>query len=807
MAPVRGSTAMAAGRGGVRVTRDRLFVAQRVVRYVRHPECLQLDLVAGTVERATVEVRVYAPGVFRVTMRYGDAPVEATGIVRASPLTDWSLVESEGELWVQAARYALRIRLDRWHLELVNEEGRVLAETLEDDVTLTGSLYSPGTGVEVRAEDLGTAWDMRWDPQRAYLTWRLRPGEHVWGGGEKFTALDRRGQRLTMWNTDALGVRSETSYKNVPFYLSSNGYGLYVDSARRVVFDFGQRSTRAITVEVPGGALDAYLIAGGNPAEILSAFTALTSRPPVPPKWSFGLWISTGFDRLDRAKAEAEVAKIREQGIPCDVYHFDCFWLRDFHWCDLTWDTSRFPEPAEMLRRIKELGFRICVWINPYVSVHSEMFREGVERKYFALRPDGRPYVANLWLDMQPAMGIVDFTNPQAVAWFQSKLETLMDMGVDTFKTDFGEDIPEDAVFSDGRTGRDIHNLYALLYQRAVFETIERRSGRAIIWARAACAGCQAYPTHWSGDPACTFDDMAAVLRAGLSNSASGFAYWSHDIGGFKGIPTPELYVRWAQFGLLSPHARCHSQTPRFPWDFGERVLAIFRDYARLRYRLGPYIYSYAHLAARTGLPLVRPMFLEFPDDPTCAPLDRQYMFGRELLVAPVLDPKGEVQFYLPRGKWVHLLTGDLLEGGRWVKQTLPLEQIPIYLRENGMVPMGPVVNQLSEQRLDDLEVHALVVSSASFQLQDDDVGLTLRAERSEHALTFSAESDRGEWRGSWRLRFHDVGQAPRNVSAGGVDLPYRSETERSTGVPGWWMEAGQLVVQFAGARCEVLFG
>lgn len=790
---------------------ERHFLVEKAIAHQVHPDRVELQCVAD-LERMNMQVRVHGDQIFGIRMQYGAtkeaaAQAPASDIVLAPPQSGFSVKEEAGALDISTKTNTLRIEFDPWRIVLLDSDGRTLAESLYDDFTLTGQRYSPGAGVCVLADDLNTDWDIRWEHQKSYLTLRLRHDERVWGGGEKFTAFDRRGQRLTMWNIDTLGTRSELAYKNIPFFISSRGYGLYIDNTDRVELDIGNQSIRALSATAPGGVLDFYLIAGETPRQILEHYTSLTGRPALPPRWSFGLWISTCFDRLDRQRAEALTAQIRESAIPCDVFHFDCFWLRDHHWCDLTWDESRFPNPAEMLAGMKAKGFRICVWTNPFVSIHSEMFKEGDAKGYFLRRPNGETYVANLWLDLQPAMGVVDFTNPEAVAWYKEKHRKLMEMGVDTFKTDFGEDLPVDAVYANGRPATAMHNLYPLLYQGAVFEAVKETASEGIIWARAACAGSQRYPTHWSGDPGCTFDDMAAVLRAGLSNSLSGLAFWSHDVGGFKGVPTRELYIRWAQFGFLSPHVRCHSQTPRFPWEFDEEATAIFRSFAELRYRMLPYIYSYAHEAAATGVSPARPMMLEFPADPACYVLDAQYMFGREILVAPVLSEGGQVTFYLPEGQWCHLLDGEIVEGGRWLARAYELDSLPVFIRENSLVPTGPLMAYDDGSEADSFLVDAFVTSAAEFHLQDRGVNARLTALRTADRLQFSVEAasegfDPAEK--TWEVRLRGVSSV-KQVLCGEKPIGQLTEEARQSGRAGWWQDELGVVIRLEGNSCEAI--
>jgi len=378
-----------------------------------------------------------------------------------------------------------------------------------------------------------------------------------------------------------------------------------------------------------------------------------------------------------------------ERDLPLSVFHFDCFWMREFTWTDFTWDDRVFPDPDAMLRRLHDRGLRVSVWINPYIAQRSVLFADGVANGYFVRRPDGSPWQWDLWT---PGMALVDFTNPDAVRWYQGHLRRLIAQGVDCFKTDFGERIPTDVVWHDGTDPERMHNLYAQLYNAAVHEVLvdERGAGEAVLFARSATTGGQMMPVHWGGDNSSTFASMAETLRGGLSLAWSGFAFWSHDIGGFEGTPDPAVFKRWIAYGMLSSHSRFHgSDSYRVPWAFDDEAVEVTRTFSRLKLRLMPYLYAAAREATATGVPVMRPMALEFPDDPTTLHLDRQYMLGADLLVAPVFSASGDVSFYLPEGEWTHLLTGERVEGGGWRRETHGFDSLPLYVRPGAVLPWG----------------------------------------------------------------------------------------------------------------------
>ena len=517
----------------------------------------------------------------------------------------------------------------------------------------------------------------------------LAVGERIYGLGERFGPLVKNGQSVSIWNEDG-GTVSDLAYKNVPFYLSSRGYGLLVNSPGRVDFEIGTERVSQIQISVQQEELDYYVIHGPALKDVLEKYTRLSGRPALPPAWSFGLWLSTSFTTQYNEKTVNEfIDGMATRGIPLQVFHFDCFWMKERHWCNFEWDTDAFPDPVGMLKRIHAKGLKVCLWINPYISQMSELFSEGAEQNLFVKRADGSVYQRDAW---QPGMALVDFTNPAAVDWYCAKLHALLDMGADCFKTDFGELIPVDVVYHDGSDTALMHNYYTYLYNKAVFELLENYHGKgnALLFARSATAGCQKFPVHWGGDCFATFESMAEDLRGGLSFCLSGAAFWSHDIGGFAGKADPALYKRWVAFGLLSTHSRLHgSESYRVPWIFDEESVAVMHHFVELKNRLLLYLFSAAKDANEFGWPVMRAMVLEFPDDPACQYLDRQYMLGSSLLVAPVFRADSVAEYYLPQGRWTHLLTGAVVEGGHWQRETIDFMTVPVFVRENSLLPLS----------------------------------------------------------------------------------------------------------------------
>ncbi|KIJ55857.1 glycoside hydrolase family 31 protein [Sphaerobolus stellatus SS14] len=498
------------------------------------------------------------------------------------------------------------------------------------------------------------------------ICFSLSPGETFYGLGERFGPFIRNGQAIDMWHEDG-GTDSPIAYKDVPFLISSKGYGIFVDSADIVSFEVQSERMDKVQISLPGEHLRVLIINGPHPKRILELYTAITGRPSIPAPWTFGLWLTTSFlTSYDEETVTGFLDGLEQREIPLSVFHFDCFWMRGHQWCDFEFDKDYFPDAPKFLERLHARGLKICVWINSYIGQESPLFDEGEQKGYFIKRLDGSTWQTDRW---QAGMAIVDFTNPDAKRWYQSHLARLMDMGVDAFKTDFGERIPWDKVkFFDGSDPRIHHNYYTQLYNQAVFEIMVEKRGleQACLFARSATAGGQRFPVHWGGDCSTLWTGMGEALRGSISLGLAGFGFSATDIGGFKApgdravAPEPALYKRWVQWGLLASHSRLHgSTTYRVPWEIepdSSEASEVLKAAVELKHRLMPYILAAAKQANETGIPILRAMFLEFPEDPTCWKLDLQYMFGSDLLVAPIFSEDGEITYFVPKGRWVGLL-------------------------------------------------------------------------------------------------------------------------------------------------------
>ncbi|MFI5882232.1 alpha-xylosidase [Streptomyces sp. NPDC051554] len=643
------------------------------------------DLLKGPV--VTISAHAPMPDVIGVTFTHfeGEQPrgpqfdVQKEEFAVHTSYDDEHATLTSGTLSVKVARTG------PWHVDFL-AHGR----------TLTGSgpkgmgIMRDATGAHYLREQLG-----------------LQVGTSVYGLGERFGPLVKNGQVVDMWNADG-GTATEQAYKNIPFYLTDAGYGVFVDHPGKVSFEVGSEAVSRVQFSVESQQLTYYVIYGPTPKDILRKYSALTGRPALPPAWSFGLWLSTSFTTsYDEETVTSFIEGMRERELPLSVFHFDCFWMREFNWCDFQWDPRVFPDPEGMLARLKERGLHISVWINPYIAQRSPLFAEGKALGHLLRRPDGSVWQWDLW---QPGMALVDFTSPAARDWYAGKLEALLAQGVDCFKTDFGERVPVDVAYADGADPERMHNYYTYLYNRTVFDVLRkhRGEGEAVVFARSATTGSQKYPVHWGGDCEATYESMAESLRGGLSLGLSGFGYWSHDIGGFEGTPTPALFKRWLAFGLLSSHSRLHgSSSYRVPWLFDEESVDVLRQFTRLKLSLMPYLYETARTASAEGVPMMRAMVLEFPDDPGCAHLERQYMLGPDLLVAPVFTDDGDVSYYVPEGTWTHYLTGRTVTGPRWVREKHGFDSVPLLVRPGAVIPVGAVADRPDYDHADGVTLRA----------------------------------------------------------------------------------------------------
>lgn len=505
----------------------------------------------------------------------------------------------------------------------------------------------------------------------------LFPGEKIVGGGESFTQLDKRGQKLVLMANDTQSAATPQMYKPVPFFISNRGYGFFINTTSPVTADIGNTYDGCNTLYTGDDQLDIFFFIG-SPKEILSEYTTLTGKSPLPPLWSFGLWMSRFSYRSDiEVKSIAE--KLRYHQVPCDVIHIDAGWFKKGINCDFCFNPETFPEPKKMISELRENGFRVSLWQIPYFTPLNPIFDEVVSKGLFVKDHNG---------NLSGEDAILDFSNEETKKWYGEKITALLKMGVSAIKADFGEAAPFHGHYASGRTGFYEHNAYALRYTGLVHSITKEVNGENIIWARSAWAGGQRNPVHWGGDAEVSDIGMAGTLRAGLSLGLSGFSFWSHDIGGFPTVPNEELFKRWSLFGLFTSHSRVHGFPPREPWEFSQDFLEIFRKLTEMKYRLMPYIYAQAALCARNGWPFLKALLFNYPDDPGCWFIEDEYLFGDDILVAPIMETNRKSRrVYLPEGKWIDYLSAKEYSGLTW--HEIQAAEIPgiLLVRSGSVIP------------------------------------------------------------------------------------------------------------------------
>ena len=649
-----------------------------------------------------LEVSCVGPGTFRLRVGAHTRPDYGLVVARAQRC---EVTRGEEDLWsFTAGGVRLELTGEPLRFHLVQDGQRLLSSTTDEH--FRGFTRLPSIG---RTRD-GGEW---------IVAFALHSGEPVYGLGERFGPLNKRGQLLASRVEDALGVNTGAAYKCAPFWWSpgakAGAWGVFVNTPARVVHGVGHPgwSHRSCVAVVEDEALDLFFIAGRDPAQILERYTLLTGRAPGVPLWSLGLWVSRAYYRTAEEAIEVAAA-LRERKIPADVIALDgrAAWDVQTRF-DFRWDASRYPDPPAALARIKKHGLKVCVWEYPYVSVHSPLFIDLAKRGFLLKAANGDPYIFD-W-DTSPATspfsgvmtplppsGIVDFTCPDAYDWWRDAHQTLFSAGVDVIKSDFGEHVPDDAVAYNGDRGARLHNVYPLLYNHCVHDATRKFTSDAatpIVWSRSGWSGSQRYPMHWGGDPQSDWEGLAASIRGALSWGMSGGPYHSTDIGGFYGSaqPNAELYLRWLQMSVFSSHMRVHGIGPREPWAFGEQAEAIARRWIEFRYRLLPYLQSVIAQATATGMPVMRAMPLAFPGNALTRAYETQFMCGDALLVAPIIASGGEAEVALPPGAWYDLASRQRLPGRQVVRYRATLEKFPVFGREGYVLPLGPVVQSTRE--------------------------------------------------------------------------------------------------------------
>jgi alpha-D-xyloside xylohydrolase len=676
---------------------------------------------------ATLRVRAASPNALRLTLTPGGpwrpgSDGEADGILVDPAPGDTTLAVETADGRTTFATAALRLEVVHrpfaWSLS--RRDGRVLARSGGDRRQVAGLPYAAA---------------LAFGDSFTSMSVELGAGEVVAGLGEQFASVVHNGRRLRLVADDALGTGGEMVYKAAPVLHSSAGYTLFVHSPGPLTVDAGASHSSVLEVECEETErLDFFLMGGDELEGRLGEYTALTGRMPVPPRWAFGVWMSRCRYR-SRAELEEAAAGMRSRGIPCDVLHIDPDWLvRDLLNCDFEWSEEKYPDPRGMIERLHGDGFRVSVWELPYLDPGSPLYEEAEREGYLVRTAEGgtASVAGTPSRDGRPR-GVVDFSNPVARRWWQQQNQKLLDLGVDVLKCDFGEGVPDAALMSDGRPGRRWRNLYPLWYNRTVAEAMRSAGRDGLLWGRSGWAGSQRYPAQWGGDPEASVAGLATQLRAGIGWGLSAPGVWGHDIGGFYGRgPSPELYIRWAQVGCLSPLTRFHGLSPREPWRFGPKAEEVVRSFAELRYRLLPYLLSAAGEASRWGLPVMRSVAFERSDDPCLWRVEHEYLLGRDLLVVAVLSESPEpveTPVVLPPGEWTDFWTGERFEGPRRMVVSAPLERIPLYVRAGAVVPMGPAGQHTAAIDPDDWELHWWPGPARQTRILDGELDFVYRPE------------------------------------------------------------------------------
>ena len=648
----------------------------------------------------------------------------------------WKLARIAGGYRYTSTAGSVTILENPWHVEFRDAQGRLLTKTnhASDNAAQLDPVL-PFSFVR-RTSDYSRS---------VAAVFSLSPGEKLFGCGESFTQLDKRGQKVVLWANDANGVETGRMYKPIPFFLSNRGYGMFVHTSAPATFDFGASYGNTNALLLGDDALDLFVFLG-EPKDILNEYTTLTGKPSMPPLWSFGLWMSR-ITYFSEDETRAVAAKLRQNRIPSDVIHLDTGWFENDWRCDYKFSTTRFKDPAKMIADLKRDGFHISLWQLPYFVPKNSLFPE-ILAKGLAVR-DGK---GNLPYED----AVLDFTSPATVQWYQDKIAGLLKMGVGAIKVDFGEAAPLTGIYANGRSGFYEHNLYPLRYNKAVADITRQVTGENIIWARSAWAGSQRYPLHWGGDSGAQDSSMAATLRGGLSFGLSGFTFWSHDIGGFAAKTPEELYRRWMPFGMLTSHSRCHGTPPKEPWEYSAAFMDDFRRADELKYRLMPYIYAQSKDASERGLPMVRALFIEYPGDPGSWQVEDEYLFGSDILVAPLMETGTSGRdVYLPPGQWIDYQTGKVHAGG-W--HNIQAGQIPVVMlvREGAVIPHMKLAQSTSQMDWANLEmvVYASSVQNAQglVYLPADNVLRRMEAVRRNGAFALAGDPLTGKASSTIRL-------------------------------------------------------
>ena len=766
------------------------------------------------------KVTICTPHILRFQMCPDPALRNIKGLLEIKenwPSYSFDVAEKPEAVSIDTGAVVFEVQKNPWKYVIYNKAGEVVLQENVRDLDAHTSYRSLPIGFTTQGGKF----------LRSNETFNLPPGENFYGFGEKFTRFNMRGQRIRGWNCNPFGAGTDEVYKHIPFFMSTNGYGIFVNTTYRITCDMGSRSLMTYSITVDDPRLDLFIIYGPSLKGVLARYEDITGLPSLPPKESFGIWHSVELPRKidyrERVEAAVEIAeKFRELDIPVDYFMIDGMGYGS---------PQSLAETRAMSQELGKLGVKTGIYVAPLLNLSTEMEKEARANGYALKRADGTPYEIPLgyrteagergvseyslaiierddaWRDRHnrifytPCL-MPDFTNPAAVKWWKGMIAEHMRAGCFGIgMSDFGEDVPADACYHNGHSGLEMHNLYTLLYQKASYEAVAESTGhRGLVNARSGTAGMQRFPICWSGDPNCEWEDLSANLRSGLSIGLSGVPFWSCDNGGFQGLVghlTPELWIRWSQWSMFISHVRLHGTAPaRVPWTFGDMAVENFKKYAMLRYRLLPYIYSHAYKATKTGLPMMRAMVLEFQDDPNTYEMEDEYMFGDAFLVAPVFTPTNKRTVYLPEGTWYDYYTGKEYQGPTTLYVKPSLEVLPLYVRGDSIIPMGPDMAYVGEKPFNPITLDIWLCSEAGFTIYDDDektgtreiVGCRARKRADEIVLDLDVS------RKTYVAKLNKTG-CPTKVTLNGVDLQrLTSYDDLMMAERGWYFDSSFTV-------------
>ena len=641
-----------------------------------------------------------------------------------------------------------------------NERWYFLNELLswEIDQNCLKAIYQSNNGqnikMNVKLEKKGIisfAYTIKETKNISWVSYKYRcwEDEHFFGFGEKFNDLDQKGKTVDLWVRN--GASGDDTYKPIPFYFSTRNYGIYIDTTCRTLCHMGIPGwEEQAKIDVNDKELKFYLFIGDSPKDIIEKYTSITGRAELPPVWSFGPWKSRFAGDQKRHIIYEDADKHRELEIPCSVIVLDGWWDEDMF--NPKFNSDYYPAGKEMVKELDNQGYKVIGWVAPWVVKEGKSYEDWMKcdaKDFFVKNKNGDSYVCRLANSPHSYGSILDFTNPEVREMWVNRIEGFMELGIDGIKTDFGEQVPPDAIFYNGKTGREMHNIYPYKYNQLTWEVISKKNG--VLFGRSAWSGSQKYPGIWAGDQTadfCPWTGMGSVVIAGQAAALSGFPFWTSDIGGYFSSPTAECFIRWAQFSAFCPWMQIHGNGNHEAWNFDKMTEDIYRKYADMHTRLFPYLYSYAKEASEKGLPIIRPLVLNYSHDENIYKFDfasYEYQLGEELLIAPIYWGKMTARkVYLPEGKWIDFWSETEYEGNQVIDYKSPLEKMPVFIKEGSIIPLLRESKQTLVDLEDVIDLEVLIYcgnkDAGSFKMYD---GTEFIYENSDeqHLLKFDSSS------------------------------------------------------------------